>query len=648
MNRDDMTKPEIFIASSRENIETARTIQDAFDYDALVTTWDQDIFGPSEYPLESLEKELDQADFGIFIFFPDDVTLMRGEELNTARDNVIFELGLFVGRLTRRRTFILTPRGLDIHLPSDLTGITPVEYDPNRTDGNLLAAIGPAARKIRKVIKALGARLKPEIAGLIEGTSEPTPTEPVVTSASVLLPSSEWERLQYEHALFAAIVTGDHAGIIRLDTAFKNSPYAEDESLAEWEGYKTYLQMFTGTQGAITNLQEKVAAYPRNPKLLRWLGEAYAHYGDNARAVEMFKGAIAAASNIEEAEPSVNRLAGLRGSPQERLDYPSLHSRLLAFKLNGQAQQRALLSSLKALALSANLKQIAQGIDEVRIRDKPDDGFIRFGLAYEYGESFPDLALLHYENIPQSERSAMAWNNLGVAYSGLGMPGLAVTAYEAASTKGETLADANLANLLINAGFFTTARRQLDTAIKIQNHHANVVTALNRIESAVQEEQNKVQQARTSASQRRIYFETLGLASATAERRSILGLWQTPDGIIEVKLEGGNQYVGSGEVKREVQALMLFSPKRHDVTLIELRLRRLGEAFEGTINRRPSEESSSTILGSFGRENAITLYFAEDDILMGQIHNFEKERILWTRVVSAPIVAGLLPETPRQ
>lgn len=61
---------------------------------------------------------------------------------------MIFELGLFLGALGPRRVFIISPRGQELRLPSDLAGVTVLEYRYNRRDQNLRAAIGPAATEI--------------------------------------------------------------------------------------------------------------------------------------------------------------------------------------------------------------------------------------------------------------------------------------------------------------------------------------------------------------------------------------------------------------------------------------------------------------------------------------------------------------------
>jgi hypothetical protein len=73
------------------------------------------------------------------------------------RDNVLFELGLFMGRLGRSRTFILHQRVPAPKIPSDLAGVTTAVYDwPRQDDRNYLAAVGPACDNIRQVIRELG------------------------------------------------------------------------------------------------------------------------------------------------------------------------------------------------------------------------------------------------------------------------------------------------------------------------------------------------------------------------------------------------------------------------------------------------------------------------------------------------------------
>jgi len=151
--KDSNVQPPLFIGSSGEGLDIAFALQENLENDAEVTVWTQDIFEPSRFTLESLIAALDRCSFGVFVLSPDDSLTMRGEQFNVARDNVIFELGLFVGRLGRERSYVLMPRGQELHIPSDLLGVNPLWFNPNRQDGNLRAALGPSCNTLRKALK---------------------------------------------------------------------------------------------------------------------------------------------------------------------------------------------------------------------------------------------------------------------------------------------------------------------------------------------------------------------------------------------------------------------------------------------------------------------------------------------------------------
>ena len=151
-----MKKLRIFIGSSVEGLSIAYAIQENLDHNAIVTIWDQGIFNLTSNALDDLISTLKNTDLGIFVFSPDDISKIRDNVYKTTRDNVIFELGLFIGYLGKDRVSFVTPRNVnDFHLPSDLTGIKPGEFNHERPDNNLRAALGPFCNQIKDRIKKI-------------------------------------------------------------------------------------------------------------------------------------------------------------------------------------------------------------------------------------------------------------------------------------------------------------------------------------------------------------------------------------------------------------------------------------------------------------------------------------------------------------
>lgn len=147
-------KPRIFIGSSTESLEIAYAIQENLQYDANVTVWSQGVFRLSSNTITDLCNIIDTTDYAIFVFSSDDIINIRNTQKNITRDNVIFEFGLFIGKLSKEKVFYLIPNDEDnLHLPTDLLGITPGKFFSKREDGNIVAALGPFCNQIRTAIK---------------------------------------------------------------------------------------------------------------------------------------------------------------------------------------------------------------------------------------------------------------------------------------------------------------------------------------------------------------------------------------------------------------------------------------------------------------------------------------------------------------
>jgi predicted nucleotide-binding protein len=147
----------LFLGSSKEGLTVVREIQNAFQHDDfLVRPWaTPGVFGASRYPLEALDQQLRSSDFAVLVLGPDDLVLSRGSISDAPRDNVVFEIGFFMGALTRDRTFMVIPRGEGTKVPSDLFGLTALTYAPGGPD-TLAERIGPLSNELRSMIIKAG------------------------------------------------------------------------------------------------------------------------------------------------------------------------------------------------------------------------------------------------------------------------------------------------------------------------------------------------------------------------------------------------------------------------------------------------------------------------------------------------------------
>ncbi len=154
--REPNSVPIVFIGSSSEALAEATHIGRALERrDVTCKLWTQGVFELSQTNIESLIGISGECDFAILFLTPDDMTASRGRRKASPRDNVVFELGLFMGAIGRDRTYIAAPKGIDLKLPTDLLGLTHATYDLGH-GRSLGEALRQASRVLWQRISALG------------------------------------------------------------------------------------------------------------------------------------------------------------------------------------------------------------------------------------------------------------------------------------------------------------------------------------------------------------------------------------------------------------------------------------------------------------------------------------------------------------
>lgn len=152
--------PQVFIASSTENLEVVHAIRDGLrDSDIAAVSpvpWDEGTFEPSQTIIASIEKALDRCDYAILVLTPDDFIRSRKKKYKAPRDNALLELGLFMGRRGRDHCYIVhvesEGRKRKFKMPSDLGGVLTLTYSDG-SEEQLRETIGTACDTILKTIR---------------------------------------------------------------------------------------------------------------------------------------------------------------------------------------------------------------------------------------------------------------------------------------------------------------------------------------------------------------------------------------------------------------------------------------------------------------------------------------------------------------
>jgi len=449
-------KPRIFVGSSVEGLGVAYAIQQNLTHDAEATVWDQGVFEISRTGIESLIKVLNSVDFAVFVCSPDDKILLRGTSENAVRDNVIFELGLFTGLLGRERVFFVVPEGEDIHLPTDLLGITAGKYDANREDESLQAGTGAVCNQIRTIIKR---------EGRIERSSGNT--APEESKQSEAEKTSNWIdhliRKEYPEARTKLIEeakgkTGDDLVNSELWQAFLHFKEEPNDGPAP-------------IQAVVSKHSERSSAYCLAASMLSW-------EGFEKQSKELLEQAY---EKFPESEGILIQMASLL---KARGDSEGAISILLS---GGDSPKPALARQLADTYIDSGQEDAAIEILRASYVGYPGDRELKFQLAKRYLDAKQPkqaLALLRALTLESPDVSNY-WGYFGNAALMLSLNNTAMAAYRKACELTEENASwilGNIGNLLNNRGFYEDAikyfHKSLEMEADSQYAHERLASAL--------------------------------------------------------------------------------------------------------------------------------------------------------------------------
>lgn len=174
--------------------------------------------------------------------------------------------------------------------------------------------------------------------------------------------------------------------------------------------------------------------------------------------------------------------------------------------------------------------EISCSLYEMALNYEPTDLSIRFRLAYDYDEIKKyALSAYHYKTYLKTSEDSTAINNLGVEYERLKLFGKAVHSYMKAISKDNTLANANIARLYLEKGFYDDAEKILNHAIEKKEHHENVDYYLNQLKTSIEKEEKDEESLIKVAQDYREFILDYAQAIAVPfnNYEAITGLWIT-------------------------------------------------------------------------------------------------------------------------
>jgi tetratricopeptide (TPR) repeat protein len=466
-------RPRLFIASSKEAIDIAYATRQNLRGDAEVTVWSEGVFQLSATSVESLE--LGEYDFGVFVFAPNDALTIRGNETASVRDNVIFELGLFVGRLGKNRCFVFVPEATEMHIPTDLVGLTPARYEINRSDGNNEAACGAACHEVRLAIKKLGAVLRDSQGD--EGSPDAQETNDraqtkLLGTESQTKPDEGWSK--------AFLEKDYHKAASLLEKRLE-----EIQNPKERIEHQAFLGLVRFQQDPVEGVKEferLLEAQPNAAELYSWFAYCYFTSGRFDKALDVLDRGIVAAEEKPE-------LLSAGATILQKLGKEDAAKEALRDALKQFPNSQPLYLHLAAYYTERKLFREARNVLVTGIQAIPHSETLLSKYAELLGDNGDHVgAVSVYQALIQlSPENPRYHSLLGNAFLSLELNSLSYEAYrtadELASSK-EAWIVGNIANLLTNRGFHAAAVSKFNEALKLdpdsQYSHERLAMAMKR------------------------------------------------------------------------------------------------------------------------------------------------------------------------
>nr|MDP2190661.1 hypothetical protein [Rhodoferax sp.] len=449
-------------------------------------------------------------------------------------DWIIQEIGLAIG--LKLNVILLVEQG--VKAPGALQGnLEYITFDrdaPERCFGKILEMISALSPKAD-----LATTAKPASKAT---ASELKDDDPPQTQEDFTIVKPNWVRRDFELAYWKTVVLDKNEQAKIISHAYLAGALTlTDQDKTSWAAFEEYTHLLFARGGDFVRLKNLAEANPTNRDVSYYLGEIYDQYSDHEKAALAFTSAAKSPKNTDDEL----MLLGKTAAAYQNAKLPDAAVALIGSMRskatdNGRGEKAILDALVEVSKISKDDFVLISAMERVLELD-PTDKETRFSLAYKYSDMEEDeLATFHYSRIPLHDRSAIAWNNLGVSLDRLGLRGKAIAAYRESEDGGETLAMSNLANKLIEAGFLIEAQKICDIALSKEDYHKNVGATLGRLKELPDEEEKSELEVFSKASIKSDFYRQLGSALSRSFPLNPPAVWQGKRGALSLVVDGHN------------------------------------------------------------------------------------------------------------
>lgn len=537
-------------------------------------------------------------------------------------DWIIQEIGLAVGR--SMKIIVLLEEGT---------------RPPGALQGNIERIPFHRATPERCFDKLLGmiAALSPHADGAqaaaatdeIPQTAENTKTNEKGDSSHYLTPQPNWKIREYKLALMHYMHWRDEEQIKSISSHFLQTDEGQIETnKQEWTSALEYFRVVFDYGGNLTKVKQLAIEYPTNSKVVEYLARCYEHYEQHGEAANAYEAAAKIAGDSKAKILLLGNAALSHQKDGKKAKAVVLYDRSKKILSEAGDGEKQVLEWEQKLAEHSKDSVIEITALERLLELDPADDDSRFALAYKYSQmGDDDLAVYHYLRIPAANRTPIAWNNLGVSLSGIGLPIKAISAYRESQTKGETLAMSNLAHKFLESGFLEEAKAMVDAALKIPDHHKNIDKALGTIETNQEEEGKRETASLEKSKLASAYYRQFGRSLAKPLATNISARWKSPNCELKMVVTGTTLVaIGSYERSSGIGLLGLagFSDPRQWRYCEEFRGEMRGRSIVGTVSRNREGEKlkASSLLTALDDSLSVLMWISDAD---DKIHVLERK-----------------------